>query len=57
MNETSPTSDKLQPGFNCPVCSFYIEVTNPPFADDPRKRCPGCGTEFSMDKKESPEDL
>ncbi len=55
----NPTKNpKSQPaGFNCPVCSFFIEVSIQGLLYDANHRCPRCSTDFSMDRHESSDAL
>ena len=49
------TNDKNQhpTGFNCPNCNFFIEVSLESLLYDSSHRCPGCHTNFTMDRNES----
>ena len=46
-----------QPGFNCPKCHFFIEVSIQSLLYDDSQKCPGCGTVYSMDRNKSNEAL
>ncbi len=41
------------PGFNCPNCDFFIEVSLKSLLFDSGQDCPGCLTGFKMDRQES----
>ena len=40
-------------GFNCPQCSFFIEVTIQGLLYDDNHKCPGCGTVFHLNRQQS----
>jgi hypothetical protein len=41
------------PGFLCPSCGFFIEVSLESLLYASGHMCPGCGTNFDMDREES----
>jgi len=45
------------PGFNCPKCNFFIEMTIESLLYESTQTCPGCTTVFSMDRTQSKEAL
>jgi len=57
MQNTPKKPENRPAGFNCPVCSFFIEVSIQGLLYDPNHRCPRCGTDFSMNRHESSEAL
>ena len=40
-------------GFNCPKCNFFIEMSLDGLLYEATHKCPGCMTEFRMDREES----
>lgn len=46
-----------QPGFNCPKCAFFIEVSIQSLLYNDMQKCPGCGIVFSMNRAKSTEAL
>ena len=40
-------------GFNCPVCSFFIEVSIESLLHVKHETCPKCQTEFTMNRHDS----
>jgi transcription elongation factor Elf1 len=57
MQETPKKPENRLAGFNCPVCSFFIEVSIKGLLYDTNHRCPRCSTDFKMDRNESSEAL
>lgn len=45
------------PGFDCPKCKFFIEVSIQSLLYEDTQKCPGCGTVYSMDRGHSSEAL
>ena len=44
-----PQKPERSPGFNCPNCNFFIEMSIEFLLYDKTQTCPGCTTVFSMD--------
>jgi hypothetical protein len=52
-----PQKRERSPGFNCPKCNFFIEMSIESLLYDSTHTCPGCTTVFSMDRTQSTEAL
>ena len=46
-------SNSGTPGFNCPNCNFFVEVTLKSLLFEANQKCPSCLTKFTMDRQES----
>lgn len=57
MNSKTNKQPERVPGFNCPKCNFFIEVSLQSLLYDHSHKCPSCLTEFSMDRQESKQAL
>ena len=54
MSNTNMTTKEQRPiGFNCPKCNFFIEMSLEGLLYEAAHKCPGCMTEFRMDRQES----
>lgn len=54
---TLPEKQQRPPGFDCPKCKFFIEISIQSLLYDDTQKCPGCGTSYSMDRHKSTEAL
>ncbi len=57
MAENKAKETQRPAGFNCPNCSFFIEVSVHSLLYASGHTCPGCHTEFTMNRSESREAL
>lgn len=53
----NPIKNQQPPGFSCPNCNFFIEVSLKSLLLEGNQACPSCQTSFSMDHSESKEAL
>lgn len=53
----TPAQQQRPPGFNCPQCRFFIEVSLESLLYDDSQKCPQCKTVFSMDRSKSKDAL
>lgn len=58
MQENNGSKPAQRPaGFNCPNCQFFIEVSVHSLLYATGHTCPGCHTQFTMNRGESKEAL
>ena len=57
MNIPSAKTPQRLPGFDCPKCKFFIEVSIQSLLYDDTQKCPGCGMVYAMDRSKSTEAL
>ena len=53
----NPSKNQQPPGFSCPNCNFFIEVSLESLLLEGNQTCPSCQTSFSMDRSESKDAL
>lgn len=51
------SNNQKPPGFNCPKCNFFVEVSLKSLLFDMNQSCPGCLTSFTMDREQSKQAL
>jgi predicted RNA-binding Zn-ribbon protein involved in translation (DUF1610 family) len=49
----APKPGEHLPGFECPKCKFFIEITIQSLLFGDNQKCPGCGTAYTMDRTKS----
>ena len=57
MNNPIKTPETRSPGFNCPKCNFFIEMSIQSLLYDENHKCPGCFTIFNMNRSKSTDAL
>ncbi|MCW3127334.1 MAG: hypothetical protein JWO03_2992 [Bacteroidetes bacterium] len=48
-----PKEQQRPPGFDCPKCGFFIEMSIESLLYSSSQVCPGCTTAYSMDREKS----
>lgn len=48
-----PMQSGQSPGFKCPKCTFFIEISVRSLLYEASHKCPGCGLVLTLDRQES----